>query len=225
MKSVRGVLAAIVISFLLGGLLSWLIGRLQTQEAVNRSNDLVDFVIEQWTGFDASMWAEVATVDREKAQFAALKELPMSRLGYFPDTVRSLALMVETRYRVPAAVTLAQWALESGWGKRNLGVSNYFGHTFNATKRFLAVPKYVMRRELINVVSLNVPGKPMKFASYTSIKECFEVHGQYLSQSQLYRAAFFANNPEQFARIISLYYAADPDYATKLITIIRRYEL
>ncbi len=223
MNSIRVFLAAITISFFLGVLLSWIGGRVQTQEAINRGNDLVDFAIGQWTHADEIPPAPLKGGDL--AQFAAAKELPMSRLGYFPDTVRSLATMVQDRYKVPAAITLAQWALESQWGKRNLGVSNYFGHTFNATKRFCSTPKYVLRRELVNVWGINTPGKPVKFTSYTSIKECFDVHGQYLSQSQLYRAAFFANNPEQFARIISLYYATDPDYATKLITIIRRYEL
>jgi flagellum-specific peptidoglycan hydrolase FlgJ len=133
--------------------------------------------------------------------------------------------MVEARYKVPSAVTLAQWALESRWGKNNLGVSNYFGHTYAATKTFIASPKFVVFHELINASGTSRPGRLVKFASYRSITECFDAHGQYLSTSQLYRDAFFATNAEQFAKIISLHYATDPDYATKLITIIRRYKL
>ena len=145
-----------------------------------------------------------------------LLEIPV---GYFPDTVKYLAKQVEQHYHVPAAVTLAQWALESCWGKNNLGVSNYFGHTFAATGKFTTLHKFVPRKEKL----LNK--RTLKFTVYTSIAECFEAHGKYLAQSKLYRAAFFTSDAENFARAIACSYTEAPEYATKLITIMRRYQL
>lgn len=224
MRATRIITVTFLIGLLIGIGLECLFTIVQTQDAADQSDKLIDFIIGQWTG---------ATVDEtlslgksgDAAQLAASKELPMARLGYFPDTVRVLATMVEDRYRVPAAVTMAQWALESQWGKKNLGASNYFGHTFAATKKFMLVPRYVLRRELINVLGVNTSGAAVKFASYSSIEECFDVHGKYLSQTSLYRSAFLATNAEQFARIIAVHYATDPDYSLKLITIMRRYKL
>jgi hypothetical protein len=217
-------LAVLLIGVVSGILLHSSYNHLRTLEEIDHGNDLVDYVISQWTGVPIDEPLR-DSLPLDQAQLSARAELPMSRLGYFPDTVRTLAAIVEARYKVPAAVTMAQWALESGWGKRNLNVSNYFGHTFAATKRFCAAPKFVTCRELVSVRGANRPGNPVRFTSYTSIKECFDVHGQYLSSSQLYRAAFVVSDAEQFARIIALHYATDPDYAVKLITIIRRYKL
>jgi flagellum-specific peptidoglycan hydrolase FlgJ len=226
--NVQNLIGIFLIGIILGGGIVFMYLHVQSGESNENNNALIDFVIADWTGVELSNGFPIEAFgndEPQKAQLPASKELPMSRLGYFPDTVRSLALKVQKEYAVPAAVTLAQWALESGFGKRNLGVSNYFGHTFDATKRFLPNAKFVVRRELVNISGVNVAGKPVKFTSYQSIAECFDVHGKYLSQSNLYRAAFFTKDAEMFARIISLYYAQDSRYALKLITIMRRYQL
>lgn len=214
-------IAFALVGMLLGVVFSWTFFSVKVGEEERQANNLIDFVVGQWTRTSED---ETIGNDYELSQLPS-KGKTVFRLGYIPDTIRTLASIIEKKYNVPHAVTLAQWILESGWGKNGLGANNVFGHTFNATKRFLPAPKFVLRRELINVVGLNIPGKTVKFTSYRSIEECFDVHGRYLSHTQFYRAAFFANNPEQFARIISLYYATDPDYSTKLITIIRRYRL
>jgi flagellum-specific peptidoglycan hydrolase FlgJ len=223
MYSFKKLLLALLSGIVLGIALQAIVQVVKTQEALDHSNDLIDYLIGQWTA--TSVDDTVSISNNDIAQVAARKELPMARLGYFPDTVRVLATMVESRYNVPSAVTLAQWALESQWGKRNLGASNYFGHTFAATKKFMFRPRYVLRHELVNVLGVNTPGSAVKFACYSSIEECFDVHGQYLSQTHLYRDAFLAMNAEQFARIIANHYATDPDYSLKLITIMRRYKL
>jgi len=224
MRATQIITVTFLIGIVVGIGMYWLFTTVQTQDAADQNDKLIDFVIGQWTASSIDDTVSLAN-GKDVAQLAASKELPMSRIGYFPDTVRVLAAMVEERYNVPAAVTLAQWALESQWGKRNLGASNYFGHTFAATKRFVANPKYVVRHELVNVMGINTSGSAVKFASYTSIEECFDAHGQYLSQTSLYRSAFLTTNAEQFARIIAVHYATDPDYSLKLITIMRRFKL
>jgi flagellum-specific peptidoglycan hydrolase FlgJ len=220
----RHVIASCLLGILIGLPLYHGYTSIWREEIKRKSNSLVDYIIGEWTGVRQN---EVRDNDDslQRSQFPAKVELPRARLGYFPDTVITLAKMVEDQYAVPSGVTLAQWALESAWGTKNLGVSNYFGHTYAATKKYVASPRSVIRRELINVNGINEPGQQMKFTVYNNIAECFDTHGKYLSQSKLYRAAFYTTGAESFARVISLYYAQDPNYSLKLITIIRRYEL
>jgi flagellum-specific peptidoglycan hydrolase FlgJ len=52
------------------------------------------------------------------------------------------------------------------------------------------------------------------------------MYGRYISGSPLYRSAFKpGNSPEKFARELAKHYAADLDYALKLIILMRKYKL
>jgi hypothetical protein len=180
------------------------------------SAKMLDWLITEWTrSHEASL-----------AGFPARVELPNARPGFFPDTVRKLANEVELQYNIPHEVTLSQWALESSWGRSNLGVSNYFGHTFAAARQYMEQPVYVLAREKIHTDGTITLGDTVRFARYKDIAECFSVHGRYLSESDLYAAAFRAlkrSGPEGFALQLSGRYATDPDYGLKLVTIMRRY--
>lgn len=189
-------------------------------EAENRSLELVDFIIGNWTQTSSD-----EIIIESNSHLAQFKSELTYRLGFIPDSIRALAVMVEEQYKVPHAVTLAQFILESRWGKNDLGANNVFGHTFAATKKFMSAPRYVIRRDKVSVNGILVEGPQRKFSRYATIEECFNVHGQYLSQSEMYRAAFYTSSPENFARVIALRYAQDPEYAVKLIAIMRRYKL
>jgi len=181
----------------------------------------LDFLIDTWTE-----QREEPLGDKLLAQLPARIELPDARPGFFPDTVKALAQRLQTLHKIPKGVVLAQWALESSWGRSNLGLSNYFGHTYQAVKPYLLKPRFAMRREQIATDSGIVAGKPVAFALYTDMAECFSVHGLYLSQSRRYANAFKQTSSESFARALSkASYAQDRDYGLKLITIMRRYKL
>ena len=47
-------------------------------------------------------------------------------MGKFSEEDIQLAQKVQDTYGVPASVTLAQYALESGYGKSTVGKNNYF---------------------------------------------------------------------------------------------------
>jgi flagellum-specific peptidoglycan hydrolase FlgJ len=144
------------------------------------------------------------------------------RFGFFPDHIRALADTVEQRYGVPSAVILAQFALESGFGVRDLGVHNYFGHTYPF--RFASpAPGYVTRttREFVNGEWVIVE---RRFAAYIDSGHAFDAHGRLLATVYAW-ALDHRNNPPAFARAIAPRYATDPDYALKLITIMKRYKL
>lgn len=213
-----------VLYFLLGCAIGLAVGMplayLSVQDQ-RRATETLDFLIEQWT-------AQRETIDTIFiAQFPARIELPDARTGYFPDTVKALAQRLESIYKIPKAVTLAQFALESRWGLSNLNASNYFGHTWVAVKPYLRdTTEWVTRNEKVFRDGKIVSGPPMRFASYRNISECFDVHGLYLSRSPRYANALKMKNSEDFARELSKAgYATDPDYALKLIAIIRRYNL
>lgn len=180
--------------------------------------ETLDFLIEEWTAPRHSSLIVTAGLP-------ARMELPDARRGFFPDTVKALARHVQLYYNVPAGVTLAQYALESAWGMKNLAASNYFGHTFAAVKEYMPRPKFVTARERVMQNGKLVPGSTVRFANYRDIAECFETHGKYLSRSPLYTKAFAHKSAEDFARRLGERYATDPDYALKLIAIMRRYNL
>jgi flagellum-specific peptidoglycan hydrolase FlgJ len=207
----------ILISFLCGALLgAAVIIALEavTPQENSSARQVLDWLIGEWT---SQQFLSVAG-------FPGRVELPDAKPGYFPDTVRALALHIEQAYHIPKGVTLAQWALESSWGRNNLGVSNYFGHTFAAVRQYLSDTIPLLARELIVVDSL-VPGKVVRFARYKNIAECFEVHGKYVSRSTLFARAFAQHSADKFAFRLATHYATDPEYGRKLVTIMKRYNL
>lgn len=187
----------------------------ETPSLPNSSDQLLNEILSEWTSLpDTSQ-------DNTAFFFSHLKE---ARIGTVPDTVRALARRVQLLYHVPEGVVLAQWILESKWGLADLGANNYFGHTYAATKKFYSPSRYVLKldKQHVNGIAHTVH---VRFARYTGIAQCFEVHGKYLSASAYYRDAFKQTSAEKFARSLARHYAADPDYALKLITIMRRYQL
>ena len=151
---------------------------------------------------------------------------PGARPGFIPDTVYALARRVDSLYKVPKGVVIAQWCLESRWGTRDLGAENYFGLTYAAVKPFMTNPRFVWRRDKVMKDGKITTGPPVRFAQFNDMATCFDVHSIYLSRSTRYKRAFVTRSPEEFARRLSeCGYATDPSYALKLIVIMRRYKL
>jgi flagellar protein FlgJ len=180
----------------------------------NQSDQLLDEILSEWTTIP----------DTSQSTTAFFFHINGARIGTVPDTVRALARRVQSLYHVPEGVVVAQWILESKWGLADLGANNYFGHTYAATKRFYSPSHFVLKQDKQYVNGI-VKLVHVRFARYTDIAQCFDVHGKYLSTSVYYRDAFKKTSPEKFARSLAKHYAADPDYALKLITIMRRYKL
>jgi flagellum-specific peptidoglycan hydrolase FlgJ len=160
------------------------------------------------------------------AGFPSKIELPDAHSGFFPDTVIRLAKEIDSLYNIPFGVTLCQFALESNWGQSNLGLSNYFGLTFDAVKNLMPNPRWAYRNDLVSVAGEMLKRRPVRFAEFNNIQECFIVRAKYLCGSKRYARAFKTRSAEKFAReLAAAGYAQDPDYALKLVTIIRRYHL
>jgi flagellum-specific peptidoglycan hydrolase FlgJ len=181
---------------------------------------ILDDVIAAWAT-DRLPIDTIATV----AQFR-VPQRSQFRVGFIPDTIFALAQRVEELYRVPKGVTISQWVLESHFGLSDLGANNTFGHTYAALRPFVDSLQWVVLREKTIINGSIVAGQAVRFAKYMSLDQCFDAHGRYLSGSARYRSAFETTSPQDFARMIARSgYATDPDYALKLITIMRRYRL
>lgn len=122
---------------------------------------------------------------------------------------------------VPASVTLAQAALETGWGAATIGdAKNLFGIKGTGPAGSITVPT----REYINGQYVTVQGT---FRKYHTWRESIDDHARLLTTAPRYRNCMaYKNDPDQFARELQKAgYATSPTYASKLISIMRQYNL
>ncbi len=117
---------------------------------------------------------------------------------------------------VPASIIIAQAALETGWGSSAIGdAKNLFGIKGTGPAGSITVPT----REYINGRFVTIQDS---FRKYNSWQESIEDHGRLLQNSRYAPAMAVRNNPEEFARQLQRCgYATDPEYASKLISIMR----
>lgn len=135
-----------------------------------------------------------------------------------PPCVISAAQAGETKWRVPASVSLAQWALESGWGAHSPG-NNPFG--------IKAMPGYgVQTFTTHEVVHGHLVPSVARFAAFTDLAQAFECHAMLLATAAVYGPAMTAL-PDIAAFVLSMaaHYATDPQYAAKIMAIINGHNL
>ncbi|WP_160714205.1 glycoside hydrolase family protein [Chitinophaga solisilvae] len=143
--------------------------------------------------------------------------------------------------RVPASVTLAQAALESGWG-RSAPRFNFFGikagsgwtgerqllttteiHSDNDRSRH-PYPEIISIEQFTDSSGNTRYRWRVKdyFRAYANAVDSFNDHGNFLVNNARYRNAFnFTNDAHRFAQEIARAgYATAPDYASTLISII-----
>jgi hypothetical protein len=131
------------------------------------------------------------------------------------------AVMASSRQTgVPAAVTLAQAALETGYGKSTIGdAKNLFGVKGEGP----AGSVDHVTREVEGGQSVTITAK---FRKYNSWYESIVDHDTFLQKPRYANAMAVRNDPEAFARAIAdAGYATDPSYADQLISIMKRYNL
>uniref|UniRef100_UPI00163FF842 glycoside hydrolase family 73 protein n=1 Tax=Burkholderia gladioli TaxID=28095 RepID=UPI00163FF842 len=134
----------------------------------------------------------------------------------FPAEVIEAAQAAQAKWRIPASISLAQWALESGFGHHlPSGSNNPFG--IKANKQDLASGNYVnaMTSEFVNGKEVRLP---QPFRKFPNLIEAFDFHGQLLATGRAYAEAR-AQIPDahKFAKALDHHYATDPNYSKKLI--------
>lgn len=124
------------------------------------------------------------------------------------------------RTGVPASVTIAQAALETGWGGSTIGdARNLFG--IKGTGPAGSVSKST--REFLNGRYVTVQAK---FRAYNSWSESIDDHSKLLLTARYRPAMSYKDNPDMFAtQLQRCGYATDPGYAKKLISIMKAHNL
>jgi flagellum-specific peptidoglycan hydrolase FlgJ len=133
----------------------------------------------------------------------------------------------QREHRVPASVTIAQAILESGWGKSALAHfdKNYFG------MKCFTQGVYANGCRTHSTAECTPAGACFStnasFRTYASVVNSFRDHGALLATNPRYARAFnYITNANQFAAEIHVAgYATDPQYTTKLVAIMARYNL
>ena len=135
---------------------------------------------------------------------------------------------------VPASVTMAQAILESGWGKHHMGgANNYFGVKAQSRHGQIQIGDvatgYVTKKTGEHLKGKNVT-VDANFRSYKDMNGSFIDHGKFLVQNPRYSHAIAnyqkTHDADGFARDIQKAgYATDPDYASKLIKMMKGHNL
>lgn len=137
-----------------------------------------------------------------------------------PQEIIVAAQKSQKTWGVRASISIAQWILESGWGRSMpQGSNNPFG--------IKAAPgqPYVMAatREEIHgkIVHITAP-----FRVFMSIADAFDQHGKLLATHPAYALARSSlTDPDAYARALTGHYATDSQYGAKLIAFMRADEL
>lgn len=147
-----------------------------------------------------------------------IPEIIRSRKDFF-NTYARQAIREQLKYGIPASVTLAQMALESGWGKSNLArnANNYFG--IRATQQWIrnGNPYYLLMEQ----------GGAKPYCMYDSPSESIEAHSRVLMGDK-YRRCRLYDDRDYHGWLVNIKragYAAAPDYVSKCERIIRQNRL
>lgn len=159
-------------------------------------------------------WAGVVAAESASAP------APAPGTSKVPAAIVAAAQASQRTWDIPASVVIAQWALESGWGKSMpKGSNNPFGIKALPGQASVSAPT----REVINGKSVHLE---QRFAKYPSLTAAFEAHGKLLATSGHYAAARqVRNDPEAFAHALTGIYATDPNYGAALVKIMRQHGL
>lgn len=133
-----------------------------------------------------------------------------------PDpSIVAAARAAMAKWRVPASVTIAQFALESAWGTRMpAGSRNPFGIKALPGQPFVTA----MTHEVVAGVSHLLP---QKFRLFADLAEAFDAHAQLLATAKVYAPAMAAlPSVVRFVGLMAQHYATDPAYAAKLLQLI-----
>lgn len=141
----------------------------------------------------------------------------------FVNRMAPAAEAVSTRTGIPADLMVAQAALETGWGRYRITTDtgadshNLFG--IKAGDRWQGETTSVLTHEYIDGRRVQVE---QRFRVYDSPEAAFDDYARLLSESPRYRGVTAAGSAEQAAQALQAGgYATDPDYASKLIAVIK----
>jgi flagellum-specific peptidoglycan hydrolase FlgJ len=140
---------------------------------------------------------------------------------------KEMAIMEMHRAGIPASITLAQGILESRYGTSELAVfaNNHFGIKMGADWNG---DKYYVYSNEWNGHLQRLEKRISCFRAYPSATESYSHHSDFVSQRAHYKSLFKLPPTDYAAWAEGLKkagYATDPEYAAKLISLIKRFKL
>lgn len=134
----------------------------------------------------------------------------------FLDMLVPAAQACQRATGIPASFTLAQAALESGWGARAPG-NNLFG--IKADRAWKGPTVDVPTHEVIGGKRIAITDK---FRAYASLADSIADRADFFRKNKRYAACFKETTGEGWARAVAAAgYATDPNYAATLIAVMR----
>jgi len=130
--------------------------------------------------------------------------------------VVTAAQAAQRKWSLPSSVSIAQYALESGWGQHMPpGSNNPFGIKALPGQPSVSVPT----REFTGGRYVTVQAA---FAAFPSLVEAFDAHARLLAVGTPYaRARALLPDVFKFVDALTGVYATDPNYGAELTEIIR----
>jgi Mannosyl-glycoprotein endo-beta-N-acetylglucosaminidase len=146
-------------------------------------------------------------------------DIPAPARGFTAEVIDA-ARVSETKWKIPACVSLAQWAQESAFGKAMpAGSQNPFGIKAVGDQDFvLARTRELEGGHYVYVMQ--------KFRKFPSLDDAFDAHGRLLATGEPYaRAMAMLPDFDKFCEALTGVYATDPHYGDELIKLINTYNL
>lgn len=149
----------------------------------------------------------------------------LSEADQFFATIAPHAREARDRFGVPAAVSMAQSAQETGWGRSAPG-NNYFGVKCHGRPKSVVPYDCIEHRttEWENGQQVEITDS---FRSYASMRDSVLDYANFLRSNARYEPAFrVSHDADAFARELQVAgYATDPTYADSLIAIMKQKDL
>ncbi len=131
------------------------------------------------------------------------------------------AMAAQSRYGIPAAVTIAQAIDESGWGQSALAIRDHNLFGIKGTGPAGSDVQPTQEYQNGQWVTVSAP-----FRVYHNVAESIADHGQLLATGPSYQQAMAdRHHPDAFATDLTGVYATDPQYGSNLIALMRLYNL
>ena len=150
--------------------------------------------------------------------------LPQAHVEQFVSRMLPAAQRASQASGVPAQLIMAQAALESGWGKREIRADdgkvsyNLFG--IKADKSWKGPVVETTTTEYVNGVAQKTQAA---FRAYGSYEESFSDYARFLTSNPRYANVLATRDPAEAAHGLQRAgYATDPNYGGKLVRIMKQ---
>lgn len=150
--------------------------------------------------------------------------LPQAHVEQFVTRMLPAAQRASQASGVPAQLIMAQAALESGWGRREIrmedGSSSYNLFGIKADKSWKGPVAEVATTEYVNGAAQKTRAA---FRAYGSYEEAFTDYARFLTTNPRYAQVLATDNPAAAAHGLQRAgYATDPEYGGKLVRIMKQ---